>query len=421
MSDTSRFNFTKPALERLPMPEAGQRVTYHDTKTPGLTLRVTSAGAKSYCVQKRINGRVERITLGKFPGMTIEQARTAAAKVLGTVAAGDNPAEVKRGKRQEMTLNDLFNEYMSRRAAFNKRGDKPEALYRIYLAHWGTRKISSIRHEEVDRLHKKIGAEVGRKGSAKQVTANNVVKLLHVMFNQAITVWRIYSGDNPAHGVQRFAEKSRDRFLQPDELPRFFTALAEEQNTTIRDYVLISLLTGARKSNVLEMEWGQVNFDRGEWRIPETKNGEPQTVTLAPEAVEILKERKRQTIDGNPYVFPGSPRKKLEASEAVAQQPLKEPKTGWKRILKRAGIPEGDLRLHDLRRSLGSWQARTGASLSVIGKSLNHKNTSTTAIYARLDLDPVRQSVDTAVAAMFEAGGLKEASVIPFKARNGNV
>lgn len=408
MPDTSRFNFTKPALERLPMPEAGQRVTYHDTKTPGLTLRVTSAGAKSYCVQKRISGRVERITLGKFPGMTIEQARTAATKVLGTVAAGDNPAEVKRGKRQEMTLNDLFKEYMSRRAAFNKRGDKPEALYRIYLAHWGTRKISSIRHEEVDRLHKKIGAEVGRKGSAKQVTANNVVKLLHVMFNQAITVWRIYSGDNPAHGIQRFAEKSRDRFLQPDELPRFFAALAEEQNTTIRDYVLISLLTGARKSNVLEMQWSQVNLDRGEWRIPETKNGEPQTVTLAPEAIEILKQR---TGSGCAWVFPGEGK----------TGHLVEPKTAWKRILDRAGIAEGDLRLHDLRRSLGSWQARTGASLSVIGKSLNHKNTSTTAIYARLDLDPVRQSVDTAVAAMFEAGGLKETSVVPFKARNGNV
>ena len=399
------------------MPEGGQRVTYHDTKTPGLTLRVTSAGAKSYCVQKRINGRVERITLGKFPGMTIEQARTAAAKVLGTVAAGDNPAEVKRGKRQEMTLNDLFDEYMERKASLNKRPDKPAGLYRLYLSHWGNRKVSSITNAEITRLHRQLGAEPGRTGAGKKAAANNMLRLIRAMFNLAIKVTKSYKGENPAEGIKEFIEKSRDRFLQPDELPRFFAALAEEQNTTIRDFVLISLLTGARKSNVLEMVWSQVNFDRGEWRIPETKNGEPQTVTLAPEAVEILKERKRQAIDGNPYVFPGSPRKKLEASEAVAQQPLKEPKTGWKRILKRAGIPEGDLRLHDLRRSLGSWQARTGASLSVIGKSLNHKNTSTTAIYARLDLDPVRQSVDTAVAAMFEAGGLKEASVIPFKAR----
>ncbi len=347
MSEDLRFNFTKPALERLPMPEVGQRVTYHDTKAPGLTVRVTHTGAKSFCVQRRINGRVERITLGKFPTMTIEQARTETTKVMGTVAAGDNPAEVKRGKRQELTLGELLDEYMSRRAAFNKRGDKPEALFRIYLSHWANRKISTIRHEEVDRLHKKIGVEVGRKGSAKQVTANNVLKLLHVMFNQAINVWRIYQGDNPAHGIQKFAEKSRDRFLQVDELPRFFKALADEPNDTVRDFFLVSLLTGARKANALEMQWSQINFDRGEWRIPETKNGDPQTVTLAPEAVELLKNRMGQ--NDSTYVFPGDGK----------TGHLVEPKTAWKRILKRAGIAEGDLRIHDLRRSLGSWQART--------------------------------------------------------------
>jgi len=415
MPEPTRFNFTKPALERLPAPENGQRMTYHDTKTPGLSLRVTSAGSKSYCVQKRIDGRVERVTLGKFPGMTIEQARASAAKVLGVAAEGGNPAEVKRGKRQEMTLGDLHEEYQARKAAFNKRGDKPEALFRIYLSHWTNRKLSSIRHEEVDRLHKSIGREIGRKGSAKQVTANNVLKLLHVMFNQAINVWRIYRGDNPAHGIQKFAEKSRDRFLQADELPKFFNALAEEKNTTIRDFVLLSLLTGARKSNVLEMMWDQINFERAEWRIPETKNGEPQTVTLAPEAIKILEERQKVKPENNPYVLPGRARARPTSDEKVVPQPLKEPKKGWSRILARAGIEEGDLRLHDLRRSLGSWQARTGASLSVIGKSLNHKHTSTTAIYARLDLDPVRQSVDTAVAAMFEAGGLKKGVVTPLK------
>lgn len=83
---------------------------------------------------------------------------------------------------------------------------------------------------------------------------------------------------------------------------------------------------------------------------------------------------------------------------------LKEPRKGWERILERAKI--SDLRIHDLRRTLGSWQAKTGASLSVIGKSLNHKHTATTAIYARLDLDPVRESVETATSAILSAAGL---------------
>ena len=74
-------------------------------------------------------------------------------------------------------------------------------------------------------------------------------------------------------------------------------------------------------------------------------------------------------------------------------------------MLNNAGLT--NLRIHDLRRTLGSWQAKSGASLAIIGKSLNHKNQTTTAIYARLDLDPVRDSVNTATNAMLVTGGLK--------------
>lgn len=96
---------------------------------------------------------------------------------------------------------------------------------------------------------------------------------------------------------------------------------------------------------------------------------------------------------------------------------LIEPKKGWERILERAGIE--DLRIHDLRRTLGSWQAKQGASLVIIGKSLNHKTPSTTAIYARLDLDPVRESVNRATSAMLIAAGLKEgAEIVPLKTKS---
>lgn len=393
----SKINFTKGNIDALPTPPQGQRATYHDTKTPGLQLRVTSAGSKTFVVRRRVgNGEAERVTLGTYPAMTPEQARKKAVEINADIAKGISPMERKRAERAEMTLQDLFDEYMSRKAVFNKRPDKPKDTFRLYLSPWAKRKLSTIKHEEVDRLHKKIGKEKG------QVTANIALKLLHVMFNKAIAEWRIWQGDNPAHGIKKFPELSRDRFLQTDELPRFFESLAQEENTTIRDYFLISLLTGARKANVLAMKWEQINFDRAEWRIPETKNGEPQTVTLGQEAVDIL--RTRQGCDAI-WVFPGT----------GATGHLVEPKKAWQRILNRASI--ADLRIHDLRRTLGSWQAKTGASLSIIGKSLNHKNTSTTAIYARLDLDPVRESVERATGAMLAAAGVKEsAEVVQLKA-----
>ena len=393
----NKINFTKTIIDALSKPESGKRDTYHDIKTLGLQLRVTTSGIKTFSVYRRIKGgNPERVTLGRYPDMTIEQARKSAAEINQHIISGKNPADRLREAKREMTLSDLFQEYMERRAAFNRRPDKPKATFRLYLSDWNARKLSTIRHEEVDRLHKKIGRSNG------QVTANIVLKLLHVMFNKAINEWRIWKGENPAHGIAKFPEQSRDRFLQSDELPRFFQSVAEEENKTIRDYVLISLLTGARKSNVLAMRWQDINFERAEWRIEETKNGTPQTVALSLEAIEILQNRKPS--NDAVFVFPGSGK----------TGHLMEPKKGWKRILERAGID--NLRLHDLRRTLGSWQAKIGASLAIIGKSLNHKNQNTTAIYARLDLDPVRDSVNKATSAMMTAAGLKKpADAVPLK------
>jgi integrase len=202
-----------------------------------------------------------------------------------------------------------------------------------------------------------------------------------------------FNGQNPATRIQKNPAPSRDRFLQADELTPFFKALSESPNETMRDFFLMALLTGARRANVSAMRWADVDLVAGVWRIAKTKNGTPQTVTLSPEAVAVLHARKD---GGGVFVFPG---------DGVTGH-IVEPKKAWATLLKTAGIE--NLRIHDLRRTLGSWQARTGASLPIIGKSLNHKTHQATAIYARLDLDPVRQSVNTATAAMMEAGGMKE-------------
>ena len=133
-----------------------------------------------------------------------------------------------------------------------------------FLGQWFHRKLSSITKQEIQTLHEKIRVENGL------YQANRLLARIHVLYNKAIE-WG-WEGINPAQGVKKFKEKSRDRFLHPDELPRFFEALAEEQNDTIRDYVYVSLFTGARKSNVLEMRWKEINFERREWAVPETKN-----------------------------------------------------------------------------------------------------------------------------------------------------
>ena len=166
-----------------------------------------------------------------------------------------------------------------------------------------------------------------------------------------------------------------------------------------RDFFLMLLLTGARRANVQAMRWEDISVERTVWRIPETKSGEPVTVPLVTEAMEILTRRKG-AID-SPFVFPSHGK----------SGHLIEPNPAWQRLISRAGI--ADLRMHDLRRTFGSWQAAAGVSLNIIGKSMGHKNQSTTAVYARLSLEPVRAAVTAATSAMMATGATasgKEAS-----------
>lgn len=383
----NKINFTKIIIDSLPLPEAGKRDIYHDTKTPGLQLRVTSV--KTFFINRRIKGgNPERITLGRYPDMTIEQARRKTKEIIHDIAEGKNPAEIKRGKKTELTFAELFDEYIQRHSKPNKKTwDEDVEKYQNHIAKpIGRMKLSSISRTDIASIH----SNISRKGHF--TAANRIVALISSVYGWAISAGLWHS--NPSLGIRRNKEKSRDRFIQGDELPRFFEAVAKEENQNIRDYVLMSLLTGARRSNVLAMRWQDISFDRNEWRIEETKNGTPQTVALSPEATEILQNRK-QSINSI-FVFPGIGK----------SGHLEEPKKGWKRILERAGID--NLRIHDLRRTLGSWQAKTGASLAIIGKSLNHKSQNTTAIYARLDLDPVRDSVNKATSAILAAAGVKQ-------------
>jgi len=374
------FRFTKKAILQLGASDKIQ--TYHDTVARGLKLMIRPSGTKTFILYRKISGRPERVTLGRFPDLSIEQARAKADEFNSQIALGKNPAHSKRMLRAETTFEELFKLFIERYAKVHKRSWKnDEDRYRLYLQHWSQRKLSSIKRLDVQRLHEKIGANCGI------YAANRTLSLLKTLFNKAIE-WG-WDYPNPVHAIKKFKEKSRERFLQTDELPRLFESLADEPNGIARDYILVSLLTGARKSNVLAMRWEQINFAQATWTIPETKTGDPHTVPLVKAAMNILNCRREKSSD--PWVFPGSGK----------TGHLVEPKKAWKRILERAGIE--DLRLHDLRRSLGSWQAATGANLSIIGKTLAHKNLNTTAIYARLNLEPVRQSMDVATDAILEA------------------
>jgi integrase len=379
-----RFSFTVESLASLTIPTETNETWVWDTKVLGLGYRLRSGGKGAFYVYRRINGKPSKVRIGGRE-VPIEIARRQASIVNGQVASGVDPAEQKRKDRAAgATLGDLLDHFIETHSKPHKKswqGDVDQV--ERYLSDWKSRQLSTIKRDDIRALHGRVGKENGR------YAANRLLSLLRAAFNRPGDLWQ---GDNPAHGVEKFKEKSRDRFLSGDELPRFFKALVNEPNKIIRDYCLMLLLVGARKSNLAAMRWDEIDFDRAVWRIPETKNGSPLSVPLAPQAIQILHHREESST--SPWVFPTAGAKR-SASGHIEQFSHK-----WKEILERAKID--NFRMHDLRRSLGSWLAINGSSLPIIGAILGHRNVATTAIYARLAMSPQRLAVNSATASMLE-------------------
>lgn len=438
---STRFRFSKTALINLPSAPDKKRVTYYDELVRKLAIRVTSSGAKTFYLVTKHQGETTWMKLGSFPDMTVERAREAAQKMLGEFTPDSTPAQVRRARRAEMTLAEFFDEeYAPRHAKKLRSWSNIEALDRLYIRPaLGRRKLSQVDRQSIMRLI----ADREQQGWAGS-SINRLRNQISGMFRLAIE-WGFVE-HNPVTPIRMRKETRRSRFLLAPELPRFFAALAGEESQDIRDYILISLLTGARKSNVVSMRWADLRFDEGVWMVPaaDSKNGIEMTVVLVPEVIELLRARKNDT----PWVFPSrgetghlvTPRKgwlrlldrdelmqlqgrirdegvefewparliKPKGNKGRKLESLDESLDRARSVAKTMGIDTtgcrlADLRIHDLRRTLGSWQAKTGASLVLIGKSLGHQSVQTTSIYARLDVDPVRTAVSNATSAMLEA------------------
>ena len=379
---TEKVSMTERRVADLEPPATGRRYVY-DAKTAGLAVCLTAAGSKTWYVVRKLDRRKVRVRLGTTAELTVDAARKAAVGIGADIAKGLDPQAAKRAKRQEATLGDLWTHWLEHAKARKQTWKEDERMYNVFLAGWAGRRLSSIRKSDVQALHAKVGHENGR------YAANRVLGLLKAMYGRADSIG--YRGENPAAGVQRFAEEKRDRFLHGDELPVFLQALQTETTPTIRDFFLLALLTGARRGNVQAMQWRDISFEARLWRIPETKSGKPVVVPLVGPALTILEER-RGLVNGSPWVFPSWGK----------SGHLVEPKRAWQAVCKKAGIE--DLRFHDVRRTLGSWMAIGGASLPIVGKMLGHTTAAATMIYARLETGPVRAAAETATTAMLAAG-----------------
>ena len=284
------------------------------------------------------------------------------------------------------TLAGLFERWGALHASVHRRTwGEDQRVFGKYLAPFHGRRLNRIAPSEVAAWHGDVGEQHG------PIQANRALTLLSTIYNFSDKLG--YDGPNPCRGIRRFREQSRDRFLQPAEIKRFFDAVVEQPQPW-QDFFLLLLFTGARKSSLLSMAWADIDLDGQSWRIPRPKNNTPTTIPLTPPAMRILESRLASRGDA-PWVFPGR------------TGHIKDGRHVWVKMLREAEIE--DLHLHDLRRSLASWQAALGSSLIVIGASLGHADLKSTQVYSRLQLGAVRDSMAQAATAMLEAGNRKGA------------
>jgi len=324
------------------------------------------------------------------------------ANELATLLAEKLSGRLPKVEQSTITLSELFEVYYRNHLVpHTKTFDNARRCFQSYLSHWAERRAEEITRAEIQSLVTELGT------SGRRTTANRVVQLIRPMFNKG-RIWGLLNCSNPAVGVQLYRLKSRDRFLQFDELGKFFEAVSRLRYDATRDALLLMLFTGARRGNICAMRFEEIDWHRKVWTIPKTKNGGSQIIPLVEPAMAILLDRKNNAK--SEWVFPSVRSRKGHLTKL---------ELAWKVVLEDAGI--ANLRPHDLRRTLGSWEALTGTDVLVIRESLGHKDIKSTMVYARLNLDPVRKAMDTAVAAMVgtsQNGAQRKAVSEPYAFRN---
>jgi len=386
---TVRLHFTQRNIEQF-KPKSPDREHIYDLHEDGLGLRCDH-GKKVFFWLRKVRGAPTFRRIGEFPNTDVNAALTQAKQWNAALDKwrcedfkGDNPITRPQG---EMTLESLCERYIERRlrpkATSPERAER-ELRYKLqHFATWLPRKLGAVSRKDVRELHERMTKD------GHPIEADRTVQLLRRIYNYAMSdTVELFRGENPASKIELNGDRPRDRFLQPDELLRLEEALKSEPNPDIKDFVELALSTGLRRSNVLGMQWSWVDDQHWTVTVPRTstKTGEPYVLPLAPRAVAVIQRRPKTS---SPFLFPSA------TSESGH---LEEPKRGFKELLERAKIT--DCTIHDLRRTCASYQSISGQSLQAIAKTLGHTSTASTQVYARLNTEAVRASLEAGADAM---------------------
>jgi integrase len=364
----------------------GMTCYINDARTPGLSVRITKAGTKSYVFTKKLNGKLLRFTLGKASSLSLEHARRAAAAAYqGDFARGLDVGALRKqakvaAKLKTTTLADAFERFLTLK-------DRRPSTQQDYAALWRLHVPNSLKGKPLNDVSQadieKLKTEIGK---GKRRTANKVVVLISAIMAKSGR-W----ADNPGRDVERFEERVRTRRLAPGELTQLWEALEAEDGALWSDFFRILIETGARRAALCAMRWQDLDLTAAAWTVPAiwSKNKRELAIPLTAEAVKVLQHRHDTITVPSTWVWHSE---KSETGHVV------NPEKPWRYFLRAAGITE-HCSLHDVRRTLGSHLASSGAALPIISKALGHVSAQSARAYIHLDVGPARTAIEKALGA----------------------
>ena len=331
-------NLTCKLVDNVALPIGRKSLDYFDQRMPGLVLRVSARGTKSWNAVYRHQGRARRLTIGRYPIITLDDARARAREALCAVSRGIDPCGVRADK---LAFADLASLFVAGHVSKLRRARQVERLIeRELIPMWGARKLDAITGRDVAVLV----ADVAERAP---VLANRVLSTTRRLFGWAIGQGLIQA--NPCDRIERpTTERGRERVLSTSEIRSLWHAFDPAWGTLFR----LCLLTAQRVGEVITMRWADIDDDW--WTVPseDAKNELSHRVPISPQAVQVLRGVPRR----GEYVF---------CSPRAPERPLRGYRKAFKRACTIAGVENA--RPHDLRRTAASMMTSMGVSRIVVG------------------------------------------------------
>lgn len=362
-----------------------------DDDIPGFGLRVLPSKRKSYIVQYRAGRRSRRMSLGLSTVLTCEQARTRAIAIIAAAKNGEDPAAKRDADRQAITVKELAErfdkEHISVRVKESTAKGYRRMLERVIIPALGRHRVTEVTRADIAKIHHDL--------RHIPYDANRCLEIISKMFSLA-EMWGLRpEGTNPRKHIKKYPEEKRERFLSAAELRRVGEVLREMEDEGIElssaiAAVRLLILTGCRLGEIMTLKWEYVDFAGKALRLPDSKTG-AKVVHLGQPAIKVLEKVER--VEKNPWVIVGT----KPGARLSDLQPF------WQRVRARAGLK--DVRIHDLRHTFASTAVAAGQGLPMIGKLLGHTQVQTTARYAHLAADPVKDAAERVASNLAQAIG----------------